>query len=471
MLDQTRKPLLALVGASLLVAGGCNKDEGDTGFPYCPPVAYAGADLSLALGATAELAADQVDDSDADNVLGPSGYPAGCDEKFELTYSWSFESVPTDSLVDEAGLTDNNGPTAVASSFVPDVAGTYVMSLSVNDDLETSDPDLIVIDVTPGDAKPTADAGPDHDSAVDMRVTLDGTGSSDPEGAELEYSWALSSGPDCSDLESDDLYNQGTATPSVICDCEGVFVVSLVVSDGFQWSDPDYASVSCSEGDAAPIADAGDAGEAAPCDGDQLELNGHGSWDPDGGTLSYMWSLVSAPADSAVTDANFDDATLPSPNFTWDVAGDYTFQLQVYDGTQWSAPDVVTMTTLSLDANEAPIANAGAADSVSSTTDCERLSYSGWDCEDCSSYEFDLDGSGSWDPDGDQLNYVWTESSGDVTIDSLYTAATVAHTPILASEYAVDTTYEYDLSLLVADCNDSDTDTVRITVTCTGEGK
>jgi len=468
MLDQTRKPLIALVGASLLFAAGCNKDEGDSGDPYCPPVAFAGADLSLALGATAELSADQVDE---ENELGPSGYPAGCaQDKFVPVHSWSFESVPTDSVIDEAALTDNNTE-AAATSFIPDVAGTYVLSLVVSDDLESSAPDIVVVDVTPGDAPPTADAGPDHDSEVDIRVTLDGSGSSDPEGAELEYNWALSSAPDCSGLESDDLYNQGTATPSLICDCEGVYVVSLAVSDGYQWSSPDYASVSCSEGASAPIADAGDADEAAPCDGATLSLNGFGSWDPDGDELSYQWSLVSAPADSAVTDANFDDSTLPNPNFTWDVPGDYTFQLQVFDGTDWSAPDVVTISTASLDSNEAPVANAGAADSVSASTDCERLSYTGWDCEDCPSYEFDLDGSGSWDPDGDQLTYRWTEGSGEITIDSQFTAATTVHSPAVAGEYNASPTYEYDLELLVADCNDSDTDTVRVSVTCAGEGK
>ena len=472
MLDQTSKlPLIAVLGLPLVFAAACTKDDEDTGDPYCPPEAYAGPDQSVALGATAELDSQQETELDDGTKLGPSGYPAGCaDDKFELTYVWEFQSVPVDSAIDEAALTDNNSAEAVASSFVPDVSGTYVLSLVVSDDLETSTPSIVVIDVSPGDAAPVADAGPDHDAAVEERVTLDGSGSSDPEGAELEFNWALSAAPDCSSLESDDIFNQGTETPSFICDCAGIFVISLAVSDGAQWSDPDYANVTCAEGDQAPIADAGDSANAAPCDGDTIELNGFGSWDPEGETLTYAWSVVTVPADSVASDADFDDASSASPRFTWDVEGEYTFQLQVFDGEQWSAPDVVTVVTQGLDANQPPVANAGASDSVSTTTDCERLSYSSWDCEDCPSFGFDLDASGSWDPDGDDLKYEWSESTGETTIESPYTAATEVETPPVAGEYNADTTYDWEFEVTVADCADADTDSVTISVTCTGEG-
>ncbi|MCP4805248.1 MAG: hypothetical protein GY913_02860 [Proteobacteria bacterium] len=471
MLDQHSKlPLIVLLAGPLLIAG-CDKDGEDTGDPYCPPVAFAGPDQSVALGSTAELDALQVVELDDGTSEGPSGYPADCaQDKFELAYVWEFQSAPVDSTIDEAGLTDNNSSTASASSFIPDVAGTYVLSLVVSDDLETSTASVVVIDVAPGDAAPIADAGPDHNAEVDERVTLDGSASSDPEGAELEFNWALSSSPECSLLESDDIFNQGTETPSFICDCEGIFVISLAVSDGSQWSDPDYANVTCSAGDQPPIADAGDSSNNAPCDGDTIELNGYGSWDPEGEVLVYAWSVVSVPADSAATDADFDDASQPDPSFTWDVEGEYTFQLQVFDGTDWSAPDVVTMVTQGLDANQAPVANAGAADSVSTTTDCERLSYSSWDCEDCPSYGFDLDASASWDPDGDELRFEWNEATGETTIESPYTAATEVETPPVAGEYNTATTYDWNFNVTVADCNDSDDDEVTISVTCTGEG-
>ena len=119
-------------------------------------------------------------------------------------------------------------------------------------------------------------------------------------------------------------------------------------------------------------------------------LNGYGSFDPDGDRLTYAWALVSAPTDSAATDANFTDVSSPNPEFTWDEIGTYTFQLQVHDGTAWSAPDLVDLTIGDILNNQRPIANAGDSVTVEapltvSLHPCLRLcrlcsihSYVGW---------------------------------------------------------------------------------------------
>jgi hypothetical protein len=472
MLTKTSNAILtAGLTLPVLMLAACTNSGEDSGPQYCAPEAYIGSPLSVALGSDVEL------DASAEVALGEetvvSGYPADCDQSGadELVYSWDFMSVPTDSALDKGGLTDNNSPAAALTSFTPDVVGTYVLNLVVHDELESSEPAIVVINVSAGDAAPVADAGPDLFGETGVRVDLDGSASSDPEGAELEYSWAVASTPSCSGLAADDLYNQGTVSPSFICDCEGIYTIALVVSDGTQWSEPDYATVSCDSGDLPPVADAGDSGAMAPCEGETVHLNGFGSYDPDGEPLTYSWGLVSAPAESTATDANFSDASAPDPTFTWDVPGDYSFQLQVFDGVTWSAPDVVYYTMQGTEANQAPFANAGSADSVSTTADCERLSYTEWDCDDCPAFEIDLDGSGSWDPDGDDLNYHWSDASGETTIESPYTAATVVATPVIAAEYNVTTAYTWDLELTVADCADSDTDVVQLSISCAGEGK
>ena len=88
-----------------------------------PPVADAGPDQAVDVGDTVQLDGSGSSDPDSD----------------PLTYSWSFDSVPTGST---ANLSDS---TAVMPSFVADVAGEYVVQLIVNDGTVPSDPDSVVI--------------------------------------------------------------------------------------------------------------------------------------------------------------------------------------------------------------------------------------------------------------------------------------------------------------------------------------
>ncbi|MCB9741483.1 MAG: hypothetical protein H6741_26515 [Alphaproteobacteria bacterium] len=453
-LQPPRLSLVALMALPLALLG-CGEKDGDTGTPYCSPMSNAGDDLSIALGATVDLDGSQ------------SGYPEGCRDDLELTWSWTFDAVPVDSAIDDAALTDNNSTTASTTSFVPDLVGTYVAMLQVCDEISCSEVDLVVVEVSPDDAVPVADAGPDTTAVTGIRALLDGSASYDPEGAALTYSWALSSAPACSGLTSNDLFNAETATPSIICDCEGSFVVSLVVSDGLQWSPADYAAVTCTDGNQAPVADAGEFETLPPCEGDTIELNGYGSYDPEGEPLEYSWSVVTVPADSVADISAMDDPAAAAPSFTPDVVGAYTFQLEVYDGELWSAPDVVTITVQDEDDNRSPVANAGSSESTDASATCTSQSYV-WSCDDCASQDFEIDGSGSYDPDGDVLTYSWTESTGVVSFIASNSSGTVAFTPAVTATYGSTTSHSWELELEVADCSMSDSDSVTLTVNCTG---
>lgn len=72
--------------------------------------------------------------------------------------------------------------------------------------------------------------------------------------------------------------------------------------------------------------------------GDVIVLDGSGSSDPDGDSLTYQWSLVSAPGGST---AELSDTSLINPSFIADVAGTYALQLVVNDGQGDSLPDGV----------------------------------------------------------------------------------------------------------------------------------
>ena len=78
---------------------------------------------------------------------------------------------------------------------------------------------------------------------------------------------------------------------------------------------------------------------------EEVTLNGSGSSAPDGGSLTYAWTLTSAPEGSTAT---LTGATTVSPKFTPNVAGAYVATLVVNDGAVSSNPDTVTVTAVTV---------------------------------------------------------------------------------------------------------------------------
>jgi hypothetical protein len=89
-----------------------------------------------------------------------------------------------------------------------------------------------------------------------------------------------------------------------------------------------------------PVADAGP--DQTPFVTDTVTLDGSGSSDVGGDTLTFQWSFVSVPAGSAAT---LSDPTAVNPFFFVDKFGTYVVQLIVNDGTVDSAPDTMTIIT------------------------------------------------------------------------------------------------------------------------------
>jgi len=144
-----------------------------------------------------------------------------------LSYRWAFMSVPPDST-----LTTLTGAATGSPSFTPDKAGVYVASLIVNDGKEDSVAVATTITVESNNTAPVADAGTAQTVVAGDTATLSGALTADAEGDRMTYVWTLTSRPTGSTVSGSFLTNSTTLAPTLKTDVVGVYVVTLVASDG-----------------------------------------------------------------------------------------------------------------------------------------------------------------------------------------------------------------------------------------------
>ena len=189
------------------------------------------------------------------------------------------------------------------------------------------------------------------------------------------------------------------------------------------------AAVEAPSGDGTPVAFAGADQSVRP--GSTVQLDGSGSIDPDGDSITYQWTLTSAPVGSG---AALSGDTTSGPTFGADMEGAYEVELVVSDG-DLSDSDTVIVTARP---NQAPTAEAGPSQTIS-------------DADGSGSEIVVLDGSASDDPDGTIDSYEWTEDGAPLGTGIM-----------ISSPFAVGT---YDVTLTVMDNeNAQESDTVTIIV-------
>jgi hypothetical protein len=305
--------------ALALFALGCSAEDPEQGAsPVCDLQPDAGDNVQALLGATVTLTAS-----------------SECSGR----WVWTLEHVPEGSSVSESDLGDNHSATAYATSFTPDVPGTYVLGVSISDGDRFGPADVVVVEVDAGDLPPVADCGSPVGGESGELVALDGSASFDPEGAALDFHWVLAGAPSCSALDDDDI--AGSRDAVLVPDCDGVYTVALSVDDGAHASALDFCSIEVASANDTPVADAGPGGAVRVCDG-VFVLDGYSSWDAETFDLVYDWHVLATPPGSLATDGQLEDPTTAAPAFRPDQDGEYTFGLQVFDGELWSAPDVAT---------------------------------------------------------------------------------------------------------------------------------
>jgi MYXO-CTERM domain-containing protein len=251
-----------------------------------------------------------------------------------LTYAWTQTAGPTVTLSDAAAAQ----PTFTTPTVAADTVLTF--ALAVTDAHGAgSDVDTVQVTVVHGNQAPQADAGADQTVDRGAAVTLDGTGSSDPEGAALTYSWSQTAGPSVS---LDDLHAAQPTFTAPTVTTTTVLTFDLVVADGLSTSAPDAVRVTVrGQPGVTPTVDAGpdqvvDAGAV-------VTLAGSGT-DPEGGAVTYAWAQVGTPSVTLAA------AATPAPSFTaprgLTVAEVLTFELTVTTTSGATAADTVQVTVL-----------------------------------------------------------------------------------------------------------------------------
>ncbi|AGA90526.1 PDK repeat-containing protein [Thioflavicoccus mobilis 8321] len=287
--------------------------------------------------------------------------------------------------------------------------------------------------------KPIADAGSNANGLVGSEIRLDGSGSYDPDGDLITYSWTQTDWPNGSNVE---LTGTDGPVPRLVPDVAGNYSFELIVTDDEQEaSDPDTVTITASSVVAPPNADAGRDQQGQV--GQVVTVDGTSSSDPQKLALTFAWTLVSKPPASTLTETAISGRDQPQASFMPDAEGQYDLQLEVDNGT---ATDVDTVVVNVLPPNLAPVADAGS----------DQASQPG--------QAVTLDGTASHDPDnGPQaLSSTWTLVS--LPPGSALTNADISGADTLQPTFTPDMAGDYILRHEVSDGEQSAGDNVLVEV-------
>lgn len=278
------------------------------------PVADAGSDQNKYLNQTVSL--------DGSGSFDPYGGEI-------VSYTWRLLSRPVGST---AALSSTS---VVNPTITPDVLGNYIISLYVSNGSVTSATDNVIITVSENLPPEVVATGAPSSGAIPLVVSLDASGSSDPENGTLTYLWDFGDGTPSSTEES----------PSHTYTDVGKFTAVVTVTDDYGNSVQGSVSIDAQAENYPPSAEpaATPVSGISPLD---VQFTANAS-DPNGDILTYEWDFGDGTPVSGETD----------PAHTYTAPGTYVAEVTVSD-TEFSATGSVTIcvdSALAIDVNEAKV--------------------------------------------------------------------------------------------------------------------
>ena len=326
-----------------------------------------------------------------------------------LIYSWDFGTDATPAT-----------GRGVESSCTYSTTGEKTVTLTITDVTGSERPtDSDEVTITVHEA-PIAEAGSDQRVAVGSEATFNGSGSSDPDGGNLTYSWDFGADADPETAEG--------VMPFCIYSARGAKTVILTVTDDEGATASDTVTINVYN---PPVADAGNNQTVAV--GTEVSFDGSGSRDPDGGVLTYSWEFGDAEDPTAI-------GSEVTASHTYSTIGDKTVTLTVTDDEEAMASHTVIITVFKVDAGDAQRVFVG-----------KRVNFTGTienapaDATFSYSWDFGHDATDAEDDDGLTPSCTYT-MGGSKTVE-LTVSYTVGGEVVEASDTVTITVIEVGVAL------------------------
>jgi hypothetical protein len=372
-----------------------------TVLPDFPPIANAGPDQDVIEGSDVVLDGSNSTDqnnSQSDGIVSYqwrqlSGITVNLRNADQVRAGFKAPDVPSsgESLLFELTVTDKDG--------LKDTAETRINILSS----PKPDPDPVQ------NKPPVANPGPDRTVKTGSVIILDGSGSSDPNGADniAAYLWVQTQGKAVT-LSNADSVRAVFTCPST----EGVLVFELTVTDKGGLKNSKTVFINVTGGD-PPVADAGI--DQRIKEREDVHLDGSRSKKGDNPIAMIIWSQIGG-IPVTLSDPKSVSPVFKAPDVNR-LGEDLSFELTVIDSNGLSSRDTVRISVIYVPIP--PKANAGSDRTAGAG---ERIS---------------LDGSDSTDSDGMIVSYLWSQIGGTpvvLTDSEISEPSFVAPTPKNGSE-------------------------------------